>query len=110
MSAATTIAVTVSPEAAEQVAKLGMQTELQEMIEHTRRTVPELRGIEVILEPRLDEPGEEPGITIQATVSANGSLDDRLGWQWATWKVTTFPPDVCRHFVMLVHLEPTDAR
>ncbi len=43
----TTIRITVTPEAAVRVAELGMQAELDQMLEHTRQTVPGLKSIEV---------------------------------------------------------------
>jgi hypothetical protein len=39
MSATTTIPVTISAEAADQIAKLGMTPSLERMIEHTRKSV-----------------------------------------------------------------------
>lgn len=34
------VPITITPEAAARVAKLGMQAELERMLEHTRQTVP----------------------------------------------------------------------
>ncbi len=39
---ATTFPVSITPEAAARVAELGMQAELERMLEHTRQTVPGL--------------------------------------------------------------------
>lgn len=109
MSAITSIPVNVTAEAAAQVAKLGMQAQLQQMIEHTRQTVPGLRCIDVELAPRYDEPDEEPGVTIVATRDDPHLDDDPTGRRLGHWLVTTFPPDVCRHFAILIHYETDDA-
>jgi hypothetical protein len=101
MSAATTVPLTVTPEAAAHIAQLGMQREFDLMIERTRQTVPYLRSIAVTLEEPYDT-GDEPGIVIGAAVDNPHPLEDSSRRQWGRWKIETFPPDVCRHFVMLV--------
>jgi hypothetical protein len=96
----TTIPVTVTPEAAARVAELGMQAELERMIEHTRQSVPGLRSIEV-QEALPYDTGDETTIVIQVTM-ADPHLDrDPTNTDWDRWMVTTFPPDVCRYFVMM---------
>jgi hypothetical protein len=101
MATATTVPLIVTPEAGARIAELGMQREFDAMIEHTRQAVPYLRSIEVTLEEPYDT-GDEPGIVIWATVDNPHPLADTSETQWSNWKVSTFSPDVCRHFVMLV--------
>ena len=101
MAAATTIPVTVEPDAAARVAELGMQAELQQMIEHTRQVVADLQNIRVVLEPPYDT-GDEPYLTIYSTRAGSYNGDDPTEGEWGSWKVNTFSPDVCRHFAMLV--------
>jgi hypothetical protein len=104
--ATTTVPVTIEPEAAARVAELGMQAELERMLEHTRQTVPGLRAIDVQLALPYDT-GDETSIIIQATMDnphlEYDSTEDQLG----AWKVDTFPPDVCRYFVILTVYGPT---
>jgi hypothetical protein len=101
MSATTTVPFTVTPEAAERIAELGMQREFDLMIEHTRQTVPYLRSITVTLEDRY-ELGDEPVLVIESTVDHPQPLEDPSETHWGGWKVDTFQPDVCRHFIMCV--------
>ncbi len=104
----TTIPVTVTPEAAERVAELGMQAELERMLEHTRQTVPGLRSIEVQLALPYDT-GDETSIVIQVTRTNPHLTNDPTDWDWGAWQCDTFPPYVCRYFVMLTLYEPDHA-
>jgi hypothetical protein len=96
----TTVPVTILPEAAQRVAELGMQPELERMLEHTQHTVPGLRSIEVQLALPYDT-GDETGITIAATMDDPRLEYDSTDEEWGKWEVRTFPPEVCRYFVML---------
>jgi hypothetical protein len=100
MSATATVPVTITPEAAARVAELGMQKELDLMLEHTRQVVRGLRAIKVVLEPCY-ETRDEPGITIWAVSPAAEDSEDRTEWDWGSWLVETFPPQVFEHFVMM---------
>jgi hypothetical protein len=102
----TSIPMTVTPEAAERVAELGMQAELERMLEHTRQTVPGLRSVEVQLALPYDT-GDETSIIIRATMDDPHGEYDPTDSEWGAWKVSTFPPDVCRYFVMMSVYEPT---
>jgi hypothetical protein len=108
MATATSVPIIIDREAAAQVAELGMQAEFEQMLEHTRQTVPELRRIEVILVPAYDT-DDDAGIVIQAMRCPANLNDDATQREWGSWKVTTFSPDVCRHFVMWVVYETADA-
>jgi hypothetical protein len=99
MAEATTIPITVTPEAAECVGRLGMQAELQRLLEHTLQTVPALKRIEVVLDPPYDS-GIEDHVTIEATRSDSLRLEDPTWEQWGAWRDSTFPPDVCWHIGM----------
>jgi hypothetical protein len=103
------IPTTVTPEGAARVAELGMQAELERMLEHTRRTVPGLRAIEVQLALPYDT-GDETSIVIEVTRDDPHLDYDPTDSDWGRWKVTTFPPDVCRYFVMMSVYDTTLAR
>jgi len=99
MSAPATVPVTITPEAAARVAELGMQGELEQMIEHARECVAGLRRVEVILEPPYDT-GDDPYLTIQAFRPLTSRWDDPVRQEWGRWKVTTFSPEVARHVTL----------
>lgn len=100
MSTIAAIPVTVEPEAAARVAELGMQREFEEMLEHTRRTVPGLRAIHVT--PDYDPYGtEEPGVIVWSHRPEPGPAYDPVDDDWGMWKINTFPPRVYVHFCMM---------
>jgi hypothetical protein len=101
MPSSTSVPVTVTPEAAARVAELGMQAALEQMIEHTRQVVAGLQRIEVVLDPPYDT-GDEPYLTIWAVTSEPYRDEDTTEWDWGSWKVQTFPPDVYRHIALLI--------
>ena len=101
MSTPVTVPVTVSPEAAARVAELGLQAELERMIEHTCQTIPGLRRIEVIRFERYDM-GGEPGVSLEAYSDQPLEVEQKAWWEWARWQVTTFPPEVCEHLSLSV--------
>lgn len=101
----TTVPLTITPEAQALVAEIGMQRELEQMIEHTRQTVPRLRAIKVVFEPRYDT-HDEPGILIEAVMEDPHRMDERIELDWIGWRVDTFPMEVSERFgMMTVHGE-----
>src|SRR5437879_6133803 len=100
MSTTHAIPLTVEAEAAALVAELGLQTELEQMLEQARQTITGLRRLQVKIAPAYDT-GEE-GIIIEAT--RDPASRDRNEWTWeqfSRWKIATFSPDVYRHFTLL---------
>jgi hypothetical protein len=102
MSAPSTVPVTVTEQAAAHVAELGMQAELEQLIEQTRRLVPALKHIEVVLALPYDT-GDEPGIVIEAWRGDTYRPGDPAEDQWDDWKIRTYSPDIWRHFTMMTH-------
>src|SRR5262249_20666116 len=103
-----TVPIAIEPDAAARVAELRMQAELDRMIEHTYSVVPNLQRINIcVAEP--SDVGDEFGIIIEAHRKDVPIGRDRTQWDWGTWMVSTFAPDVCRHFVMLVLYGATHA-
>ena len=101
---ASTVPVTITPEAAARVAELGMQAELEQMIEHLRQTIPQLRDIQAVLVSR--EPTDEgESINLVATMTLAYHPDQMLSWELAGWEVRSFPPEVCEHILMWVEYE-----
>jgi hypothetical protein len=104
-----TVPLMVTPEAAARVAELGMQREFEQMLEHVRQTVPGLLAIEVELAEPYDT-GDEPSVLIQA-IMKNPHLEyDSTDWDYAAWKVDTFPPEVCMHFCTSSRYETPNER
>jgi hypothetical protein len=106
---ATGVPVTVTPEADQRVAELGMQRELRRMLEHALQTIPNLRAVEVTLAPAYDA-GEEPGIKIAAIVEQVGALAYESEKREVNWMWETFPANVCLYFHLTIHAaaRPTD--
>jgi hypothetical protein len=105
----TTIPVTINSEAAERIAELGIEREIQQMLDHTKQTVPGVRAIEVELQYDPCEPGF-PVIVIISYRPNPGPGDDPTNRKWGEWYVDTFPPDAHRRIVMLSCYEEPDAR
>jgi hypothetical protein len=99
MNSSTIIPVTITPEAAERLAELGMQVEFERMLEHTRQAVPGVRAIRVVLRPVYDC-YENTGISIEAIVDGTYRPEDKVWWKWHDWLHQTFPPQVAEHFEM----------
>lgn len=85
-SSSTSVPVTIRPNAADRISELGMQTELQQMIEHARQVVPDLAAIEVELAERYDL-GGEPGVSIIAYSDRPFIPEDNTSWEVRQWAV-----------------------
>ncbi len=99
MADASTVPITVTPEAAERIAELGVQAEFQQMLDRAVQLVPALKRVEVVLEPAYDE-GADPFVVIQATHGGPWESGSRAEDEWGKWKIFAFHPDVHRHFQM----------
>jgi hypothetical protein len=107
VSTATTVPVTTSDEAAAHIAELGMQREFALMLEHSLQEVPSLRCIKVTLEH--DPEGEDdPRVVIWCNINGRGLDYEPAEDNYGAWKVRTFPPEVCRHFIMLAPIYPNE--
>jgi hypothetical protein len=104
MTAPVTVPLTIEPEAAAYLAQLGMQAELEKMIEHTRQVVPDLTRIRIVLEP-IYEPGDEQRIGIEAFVDPDSKEDASYYWPWREWQMATFPYEVFRHFTLSLPID-----
>jgi hypothetical protein len=85
-----------------------METELQRILDQVRQVLLDLYRIEVTLAER-DEPGDEPGVTIEGFVHRPFRPGDQTEGDLGGWKVDTFPPRVCQHFAILVRYEGAHA-
>src|SRR5262245_44742019 len=96
-----TVPVTVADDAAARVAELGYQRELEQMLEHVRRTTPGLRAINVTLEHDPACAHNDPQVVIEVNRDdlADPTVLDETWLDWARWQAATFPPQVFQHFV-----------
>lgn len=98
----TTIPVTITPDAAARVAELGMQRELQQMLEHALASIPGLRSLNVVLALPYDT-GDETRITIDAIMDKPEPFPDPAESAWTDWIIQTFPPEVLSMIGLMTH-------
>jgi hypothetical protein len=109
MTTTTVPPVTVTPDAAARLAELGLETEVDQILEHARQVLPELARIEVVRIDRYDM-GGEPGIAVEAYGKNYSSPDAGIFWKLADWMATTFPPAVLEHVSVDYHPGDVHAR
>ncbi len=110
MTPTTTVPVKISPDAAQHVAALGMQTEFEQMLEYIRNHVPDLVGIAVSLHEPY-ETGDEDVVLIEAVRTEESfSLDTTDYWKLRSWYADAFPADVRRHFPLTISHGTMDGR
>ena len=109
MSAITTIPTSVQAKAAVHTAALGMSDALDQMLEHSRLTIPDARTIDVSLQ--FDPEGlDQPKIVLDVTRASPPTEYDPTQRDWNEWAIATFPPEVLRHFVMMIGYGAADER
>jgi hypothetical protein len=106
---ATGVPVTITPEAAERVAELGMQREFERILDYLRQKLPGVRAVEAQLRLPYDT-GYELGILVRALLAEPFCRDGDLRKQLRDWRIATFPPEVGRYFSILLIRAPEDAR
>lgn len=101
MATSATIPVTVSPEAQGRVTALGLQSEFEQMLEHTLQTVPGLKRVRVELEEQTDEI-DDPLVVLWAHKALPTKPGpDSVEEQWTHWFVQSFGPEVIANMVMI---------
>lgn len=109
MSAPASIPVSITPDAAAAVAQLGVQAELQQMIDRVRETVTYLNRIDVRLEPNYDT-GDETKVVIHVWRGPEAwEARDPVRRQLRDWRIATFRPEVLWHLGLTVSYEPNHA-
>jgi hypothetical protein len=109
MAVLTNIPCTISAEATAHVTELGIQREFEQMLDHTLTCIPNLRRVEVALEPPSED-DDEWRIVIASWLPAQGTGPNPTMKQWDEWVINTFSPDVWRHVAMLTFFEAVDGR
>jgi hypothetical protein len=108
MSATPTVPLTITAGAAARVAELGMQAELERMLEQVRLEVPQLQHIDVELEEPYDT-GGEVGVSVRAWSGLPWQQIDEVWRPLARWRRATFSPHVCEHLFLDVFCGGNDA-
>ena len=86
-----------------------MEDALQRMIKQAQQGIPGLRRIDVLCSPQVE--GGEIALVLEAYCTAETFDLHRPAWEaWSDWKVNAFPPDVHRHFALLITYETISAR
>jgi hypothetical protein len=99
MTSATTVPVTISPEARSFIEGLDQGQDLEMMIDRAARTVPGLRSIEVVLD---DATAEMPaGVVLWVHRDVIDPASDPTHRDWIDWMAATFPPEVCQNVSLL---------
>jgi hypothetical protein len=94
----TTVNMRVEPEATARIVELGLQAEVDRMIEHAVKTVPGICRVEIRLEDASDA-HDEPYLSASAFrefalwSERNPEVD-----QFRDWKLENFSPDVLWRF------------
>jgi hypothetical protein len=105
------VPVIVTAEAAEQVASLGMQRELEQMLDWARANVLTLKAIRVTAKFTPGAPQLGPRILIWAHREEPADLSNAHvpDWEWSGWKAQTFPRHVCVRFTLISAFHPLPA-
>jgi hypothetical protein len=105
------VPVTITPEAAARVDELGMREQLEQMVGHAVQAIPQLVRIDIETYWRADDPSPD-GVLIQGTTTIPWQEGVEIGQAIGRWKVRTFPPEVCEHFLitLLYGEEPVRGR
>ena len=99
MPAIATIPVTIQPDAAAFLAEIGMERELDMMLEHAKSTIPHLRALDVELHD-FPETGP-PSLLIDAYRDPIPGGRDRACREFSHWLVENFPPEIVQNFSLL---------
>jgi hypothetical protein len=102
------IPLEVTEETAAHIATLGMQHELELMLDWVRRNVAALQGIRVAMTGHCGWGNAPPSVLIWAyqTPPAEDAPLDLVEWDWGGWKAQTFPPQVCSAFTLMCTYQP----
>ena len=111
MATDTIIPIEVTNEAQEHIARLGLEREFAEIIEHAKQALPGVRWVDVTLTDSPEEPGDLR-ILISPHRPPPSNLDalDRAEWNYGAWFVEAFSPHVCQHFCVLSFYGDSDGR
>jgi hypothetical protein len=96
MATSTLVPTTVSSAAKARIAELGLNAQVERMIDYARENLPSLSRIEVSLNERDDEEAP-PGVAVAAYSREEAASASRIFWDLASWATAEFPPEVLEH-------------
>jgi hypothetical protein len=99
MSTTAIVPVTITPEARAFIDRHGQREPFEAMIDRSRRVVPGLRSIEVVLDEATEEMAA--GAVLWTHRDDIGPENDSTHRDWIDWTAATFPPEVCQNFTLL---------
>lgn len=100
MAATLAVLVSVQPEALAHITQLGLQGEFQQILDHTTHCFSGLTTLDVVLSRHYDDV-DEPVVYFQPHLPEPQLGEERAyqeGQRWNEWVISTFQPDVLRHF------------
>ena len=103
-----TIPVTIQPDAAAFLAEIGMEDELERILEHAKATIPHLRALDVVFHD-FPETGP-PGLTIDAHRDPFPEGWDRACSVFGRWMVENFSPEVNVNIGLMSYYHGEDER
>ena|SRR5258708_11510637 len=105
----TTVAMDVSPEAADRISELGIQDEVDRMIDHAMKTVQGVKQVVISLEPPNDM-YDEPYLSARAYRDLTfWSEDNPDADRFRRWKTESFSPDVLSKFGLFLRWDAPHA-
>jgi hypothetical protein len=105
-----TVPLDVTPEAAARIKELGIQAEVERMIDHALKTVRGIRRVEITLEP-VNEVYDEPYLSARAyrEFALSSETSPELA-RFSDWKTQNFSPDVLWRFSLHIRTDAPNAR
>ena len=101
-----TIPMTIDADAAEFLAEIGQERELEVMLDHARATIPNLSAFHIELHD-FPETGP-PSLTIEAYRDPPPEERDGVGREFDRWMGATFPPQVLQNFTLIAMYHPNE--
>lgn len=100
----------ITSEAADYLQTLGLQAELEEIVEKLPELFPELLRIECQYDEGIEDESD-PMFIINAWLAADGPTDPTPLARWSPWMLERFPVEVWQHLCVLHwHEAPDHAR
>jgi|SRR5690349_5118903 hypothetical protein len=96
---ATTVPVTVTPEADRFLDECGLRPAYDQLLEYAQQIVPRLRSIEVTFHPYCGDSCEE-FVAFHAFSDAPPAAAHEAADDWMKWAIKHFPYEVNRHFIL----------
>jgi hypothetical protein len=104
MASTTEVPLTIRLDAAARIAEWGLQRQFEQMLEQVRKLIPDLRRIEVVLEPPYDTHPDEY-VVIDAFVPFRGEYQIPGEMAYHDWAIASFSMDELEHIHVMVNFD-----